>query len=248
MLTEPTLEKLKKLNLFAMAEAWTMQKQDAQAVSLDFDTRLGMLVDAEQLCRDNKRLTRLIREAKLRLSAACVEDIDTSAKREIDRALLRELATCRWIVEHQNVVITGATGTGKTYFACALAMQACRHGKRALYTRVPRLIEEMTIAHADGSFSRLLTKLSKVDVLILDDWALTPLRDQDRRDILEVLEDRHAMRSTIFTSQLPSQKWHEFLIDPTVADAICDRVLHNAHRVALKGPSKRKEAARAIEQ
>ncbi len=144
-----------------MADAWRSQQQDAQIVACDFDTRLGMLVDAEQLCRDNKRLTRLIREAKLRLSAACIEGIDLSPKREIDRALLRELTSCRWVAEHQNVVITFATGTGKTYFACALAMQACRNGKRALYRRVPRLLEEMTIAHADGSFARLLLKLPK---------------------------------------------------------------------------------------
>ncbi len=247
MLTEPTIDKLKKLNLFAMADSWRTQQQEAQTIALDFDTRFGMLVDAEQLCRDNKRLTRLIREARFRLSVACIEGIDLSPKREIDRGLLRELTTCRWVGEHQNVLISGATGTGKTYFACALATQACRNGKRALYKRVPRLIEEMTIAHADGSFPRLLQRLAKVDVLILDDWALTPLRDQDRRDMLEILEDRHALRSTVFASQLPSAKWHDYLVDPNVADAICDRVLHNAHRVALKGPSKRKESASAID-
>jgi DNA replication protein DnaC len=241
MLTEPTIDKLKNLHLYAMAEAWNTQKSDARSVDLDFDTRFGMLVDAEQMARDNKKIARLLREAKLRISNACIEDIDFSAKRELDKSTVRQLASCRWITEHLNVIVTGATGTGKTYFACALGQQACRAGYRVLYRRMPRLLEELALAHADGSYSRLLAKLARVDVLLLDDWALAPLRDQERRDMLEIFEDRHAARSTIFTSQMPPDTWHDYLGDPTIADAICDRVLHNSQRIKLKGPSRRKE-------
>jgi DNA replication protein DnaC len=208
---------------------------------LSFDERLGLLLDAEWLHRENARMARCLREAKLRLTTACIEDIDYSAKRELDKAVVRQLATCRWVQEHQNVVITGATGTGKTYLACALSQQACRKGYRALYRRAPRLFDELTLARADGSYSRLLKQLAKVDVLVIDDWGLTPPQEQERRDLLELLEDRYATRSTIMTSQLPPAKWHDQLGDPTVADAVCDRILHNSHRLVLKGPSRRKE-------
>ena len=157
------------------------------------------------------------------------------------KAVVRQLATCRWVHEHQQLLITGATGTGKSFLACAFAQQACRKGYRALYRRVPRLFDELTLAHADGTYIRLLGKLARIDVLVLEDWGLGPLRDQDRRDLLEILEDRSETRSTIITSQLPPDQWHEYLGDPTVADAICDRLLHNAHRLKLKGPSRRKE-------
>lgn len=243
MLTQPTLDKLKALRLPAFATAWEAQHADPQVTTLSFDERLALLVDAEWLARENKRLQTALREAKLRVSQACVEDIDYAPRRELDRALLRQLATGRWIAEHHTVVITGATGTGKTYLACALAQQACRQGYRALYRRVPRLCEELTLAHADGSYIRLLARFARVDVLVLDDWGLGTLRDQDRRDLLEILEDRTATRATIVTSQLPPNKWHEYLADPTLADAICDRLLHPAHRVVLKGPSRRKEAS-----
>ena len=243
MLTAPTLEKLKALRLAAFASTWEAQQADPAVASLGFDERLALLVDAEWLARENKRLATALREAKLRLSQACVEDIDYAPRRELDRALLRQLATGRWIAEHHTVCITGATGTGKTYLACALAQQACRHGYRALYRRVPRLCEELTLAHADGSYIRLLARFARVDVLVLDDWGLGALRDQDRRDLLEILEDRTATRATIVTSQLPPGNWHEYLADPTLADAICDRLLHPAHRLVLKGPSRRKEAS-----
>jgi DNA replication protein DnaC len=245
MLTQPTLDKLKALRLPAFAAAWEAQHADPQVTTLSFDERLALLVDAEWLARENKRLQTALREAKLRLSQACVEDIDYAPRRELDKALLRHLATCRWVHEHHNVVITGMTGTGKTYVACALAQQACRQGYRALYRRVPRLCEELTLAHADGSYIRLLARFARVDVLVLDDWGLGTLRDQDRRDLLEILEDRTATRATIVASQLPPNKWHEYLADPTLADAICDRLLHPAHRVVLKGPSRRKEASSA---
>lgn len=241
MLHQPTLEKLKALHLDAMAHAWTEQHQSAEIHQLGFDERLGLLVDAEWLDRDNKRLSRLLKEAKLKLTQACIEDVDYAAKRELDKAVIRQLSTCRWVEQHQNVLISGMTGTGKTYLACALAQQACRKGFRALYRRAPRLLDELHLARADGTYPRLLSKLARADVLLLDDWAIKPLRDQERHDFLEVLEDRYGARSTLMTSQLPPAKWHEFLADETVADAICDRLLHNAHRIVLKGPSRRKE-------
>jgi len=242
MLNEPTIEKLKALKLEAMAEAWTRQQSSSEVAGLSFDERLGLLIDAEWLARENKRLTRLLRDAKLRLGAACVEDIEYSAKRELDKATIRQLASCRWVQEHHNVLITGATGTGKTYIACALAQQACRKGYRAIYRRASRLFDELTLARADGSYTRLLGKLARADVLVVDDWAMSPIKDQERRDFLEVMEDRYGTRSTIMTSQVPPAKWHEHLGDHNHADAICDRLLHNAHRLMLKGPSRRKDS------
>jgi DNA replication protein DnaC len=241
MLNEPTMTKLKNLRLDAMATAWTEQHQSPDVAKLAFDERFGILVDAEWLHRENKRIGRCLKEAKLKLAAACVEDIDYAARRELDRAVIRQLATCRWVDEHQNVIVTGATGTGKTFIACALAQQACRTGHRAIYRRATRLFEELNLAHADGSYVRLLAKLARIDVLVLDDWGMAPVRDQDRRDLLEILDDRVGARSTIMTSQLPVAKWHDYLGDPTQADAVCDRVLNNAHRIVLKGPSRRKE-------
>lgn len=243
MLREPIMEKLQALRMPAMAAAWQTQKDDRKSHELDFDTRFGLLVDAEHLARENKRLARALREAKLRLPNACIEDIDYGAKRELDRALIKKLASGQWIASHANIIVTGATGTGKSYIACALAQQACRVGRRAAYRRVPRLLEELALAHADGTYTRLLGRLAKIDVLVLDDWGLAPLREQERRDVLEILEDRHGARSTLFTSQLPVEKWHDYLGDPTIADAILDRVVHNAHRIKLKGPSKRKPEA-----
>jgi len=241
LLTEPTLDKLKTLKLDAMAEAWTTQHKDAEVGRLSFDERLGLLVDAEWLHRENKRLERCMKEARLKLSSACVEDIDYPARRDLDRSVIRQLATCRWVEQHLNVAITGATGTGKTYIACALAQQACRKGYRALYRRASRLFDELALARADGTYARLLGKILRADVLVIDDWGLAPATDPERRDLLEIIEDRYATRSTIMTSQVPPAKWHDHLGEPTVADAICDRLLHNAHRIALKGPSRRKE-------
>ena len=241
MLNEPTLNKLRQLGLYAMATAWEAQQKDPSLSQITFDDRLGLLVDAECFARENKRLARLLREAKLKITQACIEDVDYAARRELDKSVVRQLATCRWVQEHQNVLITGMTGVGKTYVACALAQQACRSGYRALYRRASRFFQDLAMARADGSYARLLARLARIDVLVIDDWALSPALEADRHDLLEVIEDRYANRSTIITSQLPHTKWHEYLGDPTVADAILDRVLHNAHRLVLKGPSRRKE-------
>jgi DNA replication protein DnaC len=244
MLNEPTTEKLQALRLHGMLAAWQEQGRQAEMAQLGFDERFALLVEAEWLRRENERLVRNLREAKLRLSQACLEDIDYSARRELDRAQIRQLATCRWVSEHQSVLITGATGTGKTYVACALAHQACRHGYRAVYRRTSRLFDELTLARADGTYARLLSRLARIDVLVLDDFGLAPLEDQQRQDLLEVLEDRHDLHSTVVASQLPIQKWHAHIEEPTLADAICERLLHNAHRLMLKGPTRRKLEAR----
>ena len=241
MLTEPTLEKLTAMRLEGMRVAWQEQMQNAKAQSLAFDERLAMLVEAEWMHRENARFGRALREAKLKIAEACVEGIDYPAKRELDKAVVRQLASCRWVQEHQSILVTGMTGVGKSYFACALAHQACRKGFRAAYRRASRLFDEMKLARADGSYPRLLARLARIDVLVLDDFAIQPITDVQRSDLLEVLEDRYGMRSTIVTSQLDPKNWHDYLADPTLADAICDRLLSNAHRVVLKGPSRRKE-------
>jgi DNA replication protein DnaC len=241
MLREPTMEKLQTMRLGAMAAAWTEQQRSADTVALTFDERFAMLVDAEWMMRENKKMSRALKEAKLRIAEASIEGIDYPPRRELDKAVVRQLRTCTWVEQHQVVLISGAAGTGKTYVSCALAQQACRKGFRAMYRRAPRLFDELRLARADGSYPRLLSRIARVDVLVIDDFAIAPVADSERRDLLEVLEDRYAMRATVISSQLPPDHWHAYLADPTVADAICDRVLHGAHRIALKGPSRRKD-------
>ena len=240
MLREPTIEKLHALRLRILASTWLEQDKSPDVLAMTFDERLALLVEAEALARENSRLTKNLRDAKLRLAEACVEGIDFPRDRQLDKAVVRQLATCRWIDEHQSVIVTGATGTGKSYLACALAHQACRKGFRVFYRRVPRLFDELRLARADGSYARLLARIAKVDVLVLDDFAIAPLTEDARRDLLEILEDRYGLRATLITSQLKHERWHDFLADPTVADAICDRVLHAGHKIALFGPSRRK--------
>ncbi len=244
MLTQPTLEQLSELRLPALARAWQAQQEDPTIGEIGFDERLALLVEAEWTDRHNKRLDRLLRAAKLRITGACIEDVDYARERKLDKSLVRQLATGRWIAARQNVVITGPTGVGKTYLACALAQQACRQGHRVLYRRAPRIFDELALARADGSYARLLARLAKIDVLVLDDWGLAPVKDVERRDLLEIMEDRHGLRSTIWTSQIPVAQWHDHVGDPTIADAICDRLLHNAHRITLHGPSRRKVKAK----
>jgi len=239
MLTEPTMERLKGLKLDAMATTWTEQRKMADISKVDFDERFGLLVDAEWIDRENKRMARLLREAKLKYPQACIEDIDYPAKRELDKATIRQIATGRWLLEHLNICISGATGTGKSYLGCAFAQSACRKGYRAIYRRSPRLFEELRLAYADGTYTKLLTRIAKIDVLVIDDWGLAPVGERERNQLLEVLEDRSESRSTIMTSQLPISKWHEHIGDAMIADAICDRLLHGAYKVALKGPSRR---------
>lgn len=246
MLNHPTLDKLQALKLTGMATALIEQANTADIQALDFEARLGLLVDREMTYRDNRRLTSRLRRAKLRHNA-CIEDINYRARRGLDKALIASLATCRWVHEHLNVLITGDTGIGKTWLACALAHQACREGYTALYIRLPRLLSDLAIARGDGRYAKLLTSLAKVDVLVLDDWGMAALTPEHMRDLLEVLEDRYAARSTVVTSQLPIEKWHGTIADPTFADAILDRLVHNAYKFKLKGESMRKTKSKSTQ-
>ena len=246
MLNEPTLEQLRTLRLTAMAGAWQAQQADPSLQGLSFDERFALLVEQEILHRQHKQLTRALRDAKLKFPNACLEDVDASPQRGLDRAVLRQLATGRWAREHHAIVITGKTGTGKTYLGCAFAQQACRLGMRALYRRVPRLVDELVLARADGTYPRMLDRLAKIHVLLLDDWGMKPLTAQSRHDLLEVIDDRAGRGSTILTSQIPPGLWHDHIGDPTVADAICDRLLHTAHRIELQGPSRRSPRSKVL--
>jgi len=241
MLIQPTADRLRALRLPAMSEAYLAQRHDQATLAMDFDARLALLVDAEALARENRKLTRYLKEAKLRIAQACLENLEYAPVRHLDRPLIRQLAMGEWIREHRNVVITGATGVGKTYLACALGQQACRHSYRTLYRRLPRLFQELALARADGSYATLLARLARVDCLILDDWGLGTPTDLQRQDLLEVIEDRDAARSTVIATQLPREHWHTYLGDPTVADAVIDRLVNNAYTMHLKGPSRRKQ-------
>lgn len=241
MLMNHTLQTLKALRLPGMLAAFEEQQTNSAATSLSFDERFALLVDREQVWRENRRVTRLLREAKLKSSQACLEDVRYGAGRKLDKAMIAQLGSCQWIRAHQNLILTGATGCGKTWLACALGNAACRQGLSVAYVRTPRLFEELRIAHGDGSFGKRLTCLAKTDLLILDDWGLAPLNQSERNDLLEVLDDRVASRSTLITSQLPVEHWHAYLNDPTLADAILDRVIHAAHKLTLAGESQRKQ-------
>ncbi len=239
MLNHPTLDKLEALRFSGMVKALTEQMAVPDIEELSFEERLGLLVDREMTEREDRRLKTRLRQAKLR-QTACVEDIDYRQPRGLDKSLLLDLAGCQWIKRHLNIIITGPTGVGKTWIACALAQKACREGYRALYLRLPKLLQELPIAKGDGTYIKLLARLAKIDVLIIDDWGLSKLLGEQRRDLLEILEDRYDNRSTIVTSQLPLDKWHDIIGDPTLADAILDRLVHNAYKINLKGESMRK--------
>ena len=241
MLIQQTLQTLKTLHLSGMVAALEEQQGNAAFAALSFDERLAMIVDRELIWRDNRRVARLLREAKLKASLACLEEVRYHGPRQLDQAQIAQLASCQWVRAHQNLVLTGATGCGKTWLACAFGNAACRQGLSVLYLRTPRLFEELRIAHGDGSFSKRLMTLAKTDLIILDDWAITPMTPTERHDLLEILDDRVGTRSTLITSQLPPSNWHAYLNDPTLADAILDRVLHSAHRIALAGESMRKQ-------
>lgn len=240
MLNEQTYQKMMDMKLTAMAEAFRELQREAPSNQRSFAEKVTHMIDAEWIARENRRLTRLLRAAKLTHDAA-MEDVWTTQGRGITKTVVRELSTCRWVDNHHNVICVGKTGCGKSYLAAALGQVACRHGHRTLYTRVPRLLQQLAIARADGTYARLLARLAKVNVLILDDFLIAPLKDAERRDLLEILEDRYGHSSTVITSQLATGQWHAALGDPTVADAICDRVVHNAHVLTLTGPSGRKQ-------
>jgi DNA replication protein DnaC len=243
MLTNPTIEKLRALKLTGMIKALEEQMSLEGVNDLDFFERLGLLVDREIVERDNRRLKTRLRAAKLR-EPATIEDINYRHPRGLDRSLMASLASCSWIGSARNVIITGPTGAGKTYISCALAQKAMREGYRALYRRTPRLLRELSVAHADGSYPKAMTGLAKSHLLVLDDWGLTALAADQERDLLEIIEDRHGLHSTIITSQLPVEAWHEQMSNPTVADAILDRLVHNAYRINLNGESMRKAYAK----
>jgi DNA replication protein DnaC len=236
MLTNPTIETLKTLKLQGMLEALEEQQQTPSIQALSFEERVALLVDRERIRRDNQRRTRLLRGARLKVSEASLEDINYKADRGLDKRLIATLATGEWIRRSQNLLIPGATGSGETWIACALAQQTCRQGDSVLYYRVPRLIEELRISHGDGRYIKFLKSLSKASLIVLDDWGLTALSAQDRADLLEILDDRVNTASTLVASQLPVDTWHAYLGEPTLADAVLDRLVHHSHRIELKVP------------
>jgi DNA replication protein DnaC len=243
MLHHPTLEKLQTLRLSGMYKALIEQMNMPDIEHLSFEERLGLLADREITEREDRRLKTRLRQAKLKHNA-CIEDIDYRAPRGLDKSLMLQLSACRWVHEGLNLIINGPTGVGKTWIACAMAQKACREGYTALYLRLPRLFEELSLAHGDGRFPKLMAAFAKIDLIILDDWGLAKLTAEQRRDLLELLDDRHGNRSTLVTSQLPVDHWHETIGDPTLADAILDRLIHNAYRINLKGESMRKRNAK----
>ncbi len=250
MLTSPTLDKLRSMNLMGMARALQEQMERADYQALTFEERLGLMVDVEAQDLENRRLYRYLKAAKLRTNAS-LEDLDFHRVRGLDRSVVLALADARWVEAHHNVLITGPTGIGKTYTACALAQAAIRRGHAALYLRAPRMLDELSVARVDGRLPRLLSAWARVDVLVIDDLGLQALSNQQAADLLEVIEDRHQRRATIVTSQLLVKHWHEALGEPTIADAILDRLLSNSHRFELSGESLRRpeslEAAPKVE-
>jgi len=234
MLTQNTLETLRHLKLIGMAQALEEQRDTPNTHALAFEERLAFLVDRERLSRQNSRYRGLLRDARLKVAQACVEDVNYKTSRGLDKSKIAALADGAWIQRGQNLLVTGPTGSGKTWIACALAHQACRQGLSARYWRVPRLFEELRTAHGDGSYLKMLKRLAKTPILVLDDWGLIALSTQDRADLLEILDDRLNARSTVICSQLPVDTWHAYLGEPTLADAILDRIVHHSHRMELK--------------
>ena len=242
MLTEQTVDKMNAMKLHAMAQAFTEQLASSEFTPLTFEERLGLLIDAEHTARENRKLSRLLRAAKIR-HAASVEDVDFQTPRRLNRQQFLSLATCTWLSERHNLILTGPTGVGKSYLACALTERACRRGFTAYYVRAPRLLDELAVSRIDGAWPRLLARLAKFDLLAIDDWLLAPLKDAERRNLMEVIEERSERGSTLVASQLPIKDWHASIGDPNHADALLDRLLHNAHRIELNGASMRKTKA-----
>lgn len=239
MLTHPTLDRLQELGLHGMARAFADLHDNAAAADLAFEDRLGLMLDREADLRATKRCQTRLRQAKLRLQAA-IEDVDFRTPRGLDKTLLLSLADCRWVTAGHNLLIVGPTGSGKTWLACALGHRACRENLAVLYVRLPRLAEDLALARADGRYPKLMAALGRVKLLILDDWGLAPLNPDARRDLLEIIDDRHGRTATLITSQFPIDRWHDLIGEPTLADAILDRLVHNTHRIELKGESMRK--------
>jgi DNA replication protein DnaC len=237
---QQTLLSLRRLRLSGMATAYEQQLSQPNTNDLSFEERFSMLVDCESTARENRKLARNTRLAKFRIQA-CLEDIDYRVHRGLQKSQVASLASGEWIQKHQNLCVTGPTGTGKTFLACALGLQACRLGLSVRYFRLPRLFETMRVAHGEGSFPRMMTSLAKADLLVLDDWGLQKPAASERSDLLELLEDRYGNRATLVTSQMPVKNWYDYLGDPTLADAILDRLIHNAHKIQLAGESMRKK-------
>ncbi len=242
MLLHPTLEKLTTMRFSGMAAALEEQMKMDGLQDIGFEERLGLLLDHEQAVRDTRRLKTRLSKAKLRQNAS-IEDIDFRHPRGLDKSLVLRLADCQWIKSHNNLIITGPTGVGKSFLACAFAQKACREGFNTLYLRLTKLFENLSLAKGDGRYLKLLSSFAKADLLVLDDYGLAPLTQEQRHDFLEILEDRHELKSTLVTSQLPIEHWHEQIGDPTLADAILDRLVHSAHKIKLKGESMRKKKA-----
>jgi DNA replication protein DnaC len=240
MLTNPTLDQLRTLRLDGMADAFIELQSQPQAADLTHAEWLALLLDREAATRNTKRFQIRLRSAKLRHGQAAIEDVDYRTPRRLDKVLFQQLATGKWIAEHRNLLVTGPCGIGKSWLSCALAQKACRDGYTVLYARVPRLFADLELAHGDGRFARLFRMLVKTDLLVLDDWGPDRLAAGQRRDLMEIVEDRHGKGSTLITSQLPLDKWHDIIGEPTFADAILDRIVHNAYRLELDGPSMRK--------
>lgn len=245
MLQQPILDKLLAMRLHGMADALKVQEQDPAQRDLSFLERFGLLVDQQWNWRENQALARRLKAAKLR-GNTCVEEIDYRASRGLDKSVIRALTqNSAWVAQHENIFVLGPTGVGKSFLASALAQKACRDGYSVLCSRAAALFRDLTLARADGSLRTLLARLARIDVLVIDDWAMAPLTEAKRRDFWEICEDRYQNRSMILTSQLPVSKWHEQIGDPTLADGILDRLVHNAHRLEMKGDSMRKTRGRA---
>lgn len=246
MLAHPLFEQLKTLRCEGMLEAYQEQLNTPDINQLSFDERLALLIERECITRDNRKLINRLRQAKLKDSGACIEDIRYSPERQLSKTVITRLAECSFIARKENILITGPTGAGKTYLACAIANQACRQGYGVRYIRLPKLFQAISIAKADGSYVKLMEYVAKLPLLVLDDWGLAPMNDANRRDLLEIIDDRYHRSSTLVTSQLPVQNWHDTIGDATLGDAILDRLIHNAHRIDVQGPSMREIIAKKI--